>query len=215
MLITDLGFSKGIIFETVVSTYDKAGNPDAAPMGVVMEDEQTLRLKIFNTSKTLQNLRENRCATVNLTNSVETFYRTAFKEANFNGKLPPEWFEKSAGINAPKLRTADAAIDVSVAKMDALDDERALVLCEVVAVSATKRLPQVYCRAMSLTLEAIIHATRIKAHVNKPDQQENVERLLEIIQNNRSIVNRVAPDSAYSSVMADLADRIDAWRSRP
>ena len=32
--LTDLGFSKGMIFETIVSTYNPDGTPNAAPMGV-------------------------------------------------------------------------------------------------------------------------------------------------------------------------------------
>ena len=214
MLITDLGFSKDIIFETIISTYDKAGNPDAAPMGVVMEDEQTLRLRIFNTSKTLQNLRESHCATINLTSNVDIFYKAAFKEANFNGKLPQEWFERSKKIDAPKLRMADATIDVSVARMEQIDADRTLVLCKIVGVSAAKQYPKAYCRAMALILEAITHATRIKAYINDDSQKEKVARLIGIVENNQSIINRVAPNSAYSVVMADLVERIDLWRNK-
>ena len=35
--LDDLGFLKGSIGETIVSTYDVDGQPNAAPMGVVIE----------------------------------------------------------------------------------------------------------------------------------------------------------------------------------
>jgi hypothetical protein len=73
MLITDLGFSKGIIFETIVTTFDAEGNPNAAPMGVILEDEQTLGLSIFNSSLTSYNLKTSGCSVINLTIDIAIF----------------------------------------------------------------------------------------------------------------------------------------------
>ena len=67
---------------------------------------------------------------------------------------------------------------------------------------------------MFATLEAIIHATRVKAFLNDEEEQKQVSKLLELIDNCNCVVNRVAPNSAYSSVMADLMKRIDSWRSK-
>jgi hypothetical protein len=68
---------------------------------------------------------------------------------------------------------------------------------------------------MSMTLEAIIHATRVKAFVNDDKQEKNVNALLELIENNNDFVNRVAPNSMYATIMADLTKRIDSWRNKP
>ena len=68
---------------------------------------------------------------------------------------------------------------------------------------------------MAMTLEAIIHATRVKAFVNDEKQQKNVNALLELIENNNNVVNRVAPNSIYAAIMADLTKRIDSWRNKP
>jgi hypothetical protein len=37
---------------------------------------------------------------------------------------------------------------------------------------------------------------------------------MELIDNCNDVVNRVAPNSVYSLVMADLMKRIDSWRSK-
>ncbi len=68
---------------------------------------------------------------------------------------------------------------------------------------------------MSATLEAIIHATRVKAFINDEKKQKQVSKLLEMIENQKNVVNHVAPNSAYSAVMADLMKRIDSWRNKP
>jgi hypothetical protein len=212
--LTDLGFSKGMIAECVVSTYNIDGKPDAAPMGVIMEDEQQLIINFFNSSITCSNIKANRCAVVNLTSNIELFYKTAFKEANPDGKLPQGWFEKAKAVNAPKLRFADATIDVSVIDITPIGTVKTKAICNVDLVQATRKFPRVYSRAMDATLEAIIHATRVKAFLNDEGKRERVSKLLSLIDNCDDVVNRVAPTSVYSSVMADLMKRIDSWKNK-
>jgi hypothetical protein len=212
--ITDLGFSKGVIVETIVSTYNADRQPNAAPMGATMESPQHIVLRIYTSSLTYKNLQSKRCAVVNVTSDPEVFYRTAFKEANPNGRIPQEWLEKAETVDAPRLRTADAHIEVTVADITPLDAERAEVLCEVNLVQASSVLPKAYCRALFATIEAIIHATRVKTFITQCDRQkqEQALKLLERIRECHDVVNRVAPNSRYSEIMADLNQRIDSWR---
>ena len=86
--LTDLGFLKGTIFEIILSTYNMDGTPNAAPMGIIMKNPQTLNLNIFNSSQTSRNLNTNKCAVINLTNNVDVFYKTALKEINPAGNYP-------------------------------------------------------------------------------------------------------------------------------
>jgi hypothetical protein len=210
--LTDLGFSKGAFAETIVSTYNTDGTPNAAPMGIILENEQTLTLNIFDSSTTNNNLKANKCAVINLTNNIEAFYKTTFKEANPNGKLPAELFERAKTINAPRLRFADAVIEVSVINIEPEGLDRTKFVCNVKQTDAPKKYPQVYSRAMSATIEAITHATRVKAFINDEKKQKQVSELLEMIENQKNLVNHVAPNSAYAAVMADLMQRIDSWR---
>ena len=212
--LTDLGFSKGIIAETIVSTYNSDGKPNAAPMGVTMIDDEHLTIDFFNSSITLSNVKANRCAVVNLTGAIEVYYRTAFKETNPSGVLPQEWFEKAALVKAPKLGFADATIDTSIYHLEAAGVEKARAFFKVRSLQAQEKYPQVYCRAFSATLEAIIHATRVKALIRDEEKHKQVSKLLELIDNCNVVVNRVAPNSSYSLVMADLMKRIDLWEQK-
>jgi hypothetical protein len=213
--LTDLGFSKGAIVETVVSTYNADGQPNAAPMGVTMESLQRLAFRIYTSALTYKNLQAKRCAVVNVTSDAEVFYRTAFKEANPNGKLPLEWFEETEKVDAPRLHAADAHVEVAVADIAPLDAERAEVLCDVTLIKASTVLPRAYCRALSATIEAVIHATRVKVFIGHADsqKQEQALKLLETIRQCHDVVNRVAPRSRYSEIMADLTQRLDSWRA--
>ena len=215
-VITDLGFSEGVIFETIVTTYNVDGEANAAPMGVTMENLQRLILRIYTSSLTFKNLQSKKCGVVNVTYEVELFYRTAFKEANSNGRLPQNWFEKAETVDAPRLQAADAHIEVAVSDIKQFDAERAKVLCDVKLVQASSVFPKAYCRAVFATIEAIVHATRVEAFINHGDRRkrEQALKLLETIKGCSDVVNRVAPNSRYSEIMADLNQRIDSWRAK-
>jgi hypothetical protein len=212
--LADLGFSKGIITETIVSTDNAEGQSNAAPMGVTIENAKHIAIRPYTSTLTYKNLQLKRCAVINVTANPELYYRTAFKETNPEGIIPQKWFEKAETVDAPKLRMADAHIEVSVADITAFDAERATALCQVRQIQAPKALPKVYCRASSAIIEAVIHATRVQVLVNDRNEQKHVRRLLEIIKNCSDVVNRVAPNSRYSEIMTDLTKRIDLWRAK-
>jgi hypothetical protein len=212
--LTDLGFSKDVFSETIVSTYNPDGSINSAPMGLKMKDNQHLFMNIFNTSSTCRNLKLKKHAVVNLTSNIEIFYKSAFKEANIDGKIPTQWFARAAVVEAPKLSSSDGSIEVSIDSMSD-DGERTEFSCKVKSISAIRRYPQVYCRAMPLTLEAITHATRVKVFMKASKKQNEVSELIETIKKYAHIVERVAPNSEYTAVLADLLNRIDSWRTRP
>ncbi len=212
--LADLGFSKGVIMETIISTYNAEEQPNAAPMGVTMDNPQCIAIRPYTSTLTYKNLQLKKCAVINVTANPELYYRTAFKETNPAGRIPQEWFEKAETVDAPKLLVADAHLEVSVIDISAFDAERVTALCQVKLVKAPKVLPTVYCRASSATIEAVIHATRVKVLINDKNEQKHVHNLLEMIKNCNDIVNRVAPNSCYSEIMADLTRRIESWRAK-
>jgi hypothetical protein len=210
--LTDLGFWKNAIVETIISTYNQDGKPNAAPMGAIMQNEQTVILRLFNSSLTLKNLQSSKCAVVNVTSKIELFYKTTFKETNPNGTLPQEWFEKAQIVNAPRLREADALIEVSVVGTNPIDTDRTQATCEVKMVQAPNAPPKAYCRAFSATLEAIVHATRVKAFVGNKNKREALDKLLTLIGDCNNVVNKTAPNSRYSEIMTELNSLIKSWR---
>ena len=212
--LSSLGFAKGVNCEAIVTTLNPDGSPNAAPMGMQMKDEQHLTLNVYNTAQTCQNLQAKKCAIVNLTNSIEVFYRSTFKEANPNGRIPATWFVKSEAAVAPRLRHADAAIEVAVSSLS-VGEERTIFNFKVETVAAKEQLPRVYCRALPLTIEAVTHATRVKAFMHMPEKREQVEQLIETIRSHAKIVERVAPSSEFTAVFQDLEKRIETWRTRP
>jgi hypothetical protein len=213
--LTDLGFIKGIIGETIVSTFDLNGQPNAAPMGILIENDEQLKIKPYRTSLTYKNLQTKRCAVVNLTSNSQLFYLTALKDLRLDVKLPKLMYEKAEKVDAPRLKAADSTIEVTVAKTDSFYYERAEILCNVELVKSSKSLPKVYCRAQFATIEAIIHSTRIKLFLKgNKEQQKQAIQLLELVNVCNDIVKRTAPNSIYSEIMTELTQRINLWRNK-
>jgi hypothetical protein len=181
-----------------------------------MKRPNCITIRIFDSSLTFKNIQLKSCAVVNLTSEPEVFYHTAFKETNQYGRVPQGWFDNAVTVDAPRLRNAEACIEVAVAEIQRFDTERVEVTCEVKLIQASSVLPKAYCRALPATIEAIIHATRVKAFASQPDKKnrEQTSKLLEHIKKCNDIVNRVAPTSRYSKIMADLYQKIELWRAR-
>jgi hypothetical protein len=210
--LTDLGFKQGVICEVIFSTYNSDGTPNAAPMGVTMHDNESLSIDFFH-STTLRNFITNKCGIINLTSDIGLFYETTFKETNLRKQLPKGWFEKLENFKAPQLKSADATIDVSLINLEEINNEKTRAICRVNRINVTTNYPMVYNRALALTLEAIIHSTRIQAFLQENRQKEAAD-LLALVMHCKDVVNRVGPNSAYSKIMADLLQKIDSWRRK-
>ena len=212
--LSDLGFHEGIIGETIVSTCDSDGKPNASPMGIVIQNPQQLLIRPYVSSLTYKNLQATKSAVVNITLDPHLFYITAFKQANPDGEVSPDLFEKAKTVSAPRLKTVNAFVEVTVEKTGSFGVDRAEFVCNVQLVESLNVLPQVYCRAQFATIEAIVHATRIQLFLTGNErQQKHALKLLELVNLCQDVVNRTAPNSVYSEIMDDLNQRIDSWRT--
>ena len=212
--LEDLGFIKGIISETIVSTYTKQGLPNIAPMGVIKVDPKKIMIKIYKSSNTYKNIKSKKCAVVNLSADPTLFYKAAIKESNIGNKISGDLFEKGDLVDAPRLKKAAANIEVSVLNINDLDLEKAEVILEVKKIKTAVYLPKVYCRAFSATIESIILATRIKPYlVGNQLQQKQAENMMEKVKCLEEIVKRTAPKSECTEIMSDLIRRIESWKT--
>jgi hypothetical protein len=213
--LEDLGFAKGTISETLVSTYSNQGYPNIAPMGAINIDQKKIMIRIYKSSNTFKNLKAKRCAIVNLSSNPTFFYKSAIKEANYQGKFASDFYEKGTFVDAPKLKNANASIEVIVREIKDLDSERAEIIFDVKSINAKRILPKVYCRAFGVLIESIILATRIKIYLRGNElQQKQAFDMIKKVQYYIKIVKRTAPNSEYTSIMDDLMNTIDIWKNK-
>lgn len=210
--LEELGFVRGMIFETIVSTYSLEERPNAAPMGVVSDDMRHVVISPFTTTQTFTNLKRGGCAVVNFVADASTFYKTAFKNEGVESAYGDDFFERAEVVDAPRLKDVDALLEVSVVKLQE-EENRAQVICRIDRWERGTSRFQPYCRGGFAVIEAIIHATRIRMFLSQGSEGE-ARRLMELVEYYQQLISRVAPDSAYSRIMGDIITRIEVWKER-
>ncbi len=208
--LSELGFIRNSIVETIVSTFDATHHPHAAPMGLYTADMRSIVLKPFKTSATYSNLVKWRSGVANITSNPVLFYLTAFKDKNPVGEVSEDWFTRADRVDAPRLKNVDAYVEFNVADIEDAGDQ-VKMLCRVEKTRVNREVtPQAYSRAVSAVIESVIHATRIEIYLSS-GAAGKAEELIGLVEHYRMIVERVAPDSPYSEIMADIQRRIGGW----
>lgn len=204
-LLDELGFSRGCIVETIVTTRNPDGSPRAAPMGVTRKETDLLEIKPFKTSVTYRNLLKNTYACVNLTEDPALFLVTAFKHEDLQGFEQPHIEEDLS------LSQADASIFVEVLSGGDLSENRGCFVCRARSVEVRRPFPRVFSRGRAEAIEAVIHATRVEAHLHM-GRREEAEKLIKRLDECKGVVERVSPpDSAEVRVIRTLETLIRGW----
>lgn len=206
----DLEIIEDCIFEVIVSSYGLDNKPNAAPAGIIYKGSDKFHLFSYKGSRTLNNLTNLKCGVVNITFDARLFYRTAFKEANPNGKLPTSLFEKSKKINAPIIASTNFNLEFLVERIEEGDD-KTLFNCRIISFkkNVSKTVP--YTRGLFATIESIIHATRIRVFLIEGKNKEAGE-LIELVRYYRELIKRVSPNSDYLEIVEELLNKFDLWR---
>ena len=201
---------KNCIYEGIISSYGAHKEPNVAPVGFVFKKPRKIQLFLYKGTRTLDNLINSKCGTVNITHDAELFYKTAFKEVNPNGKLPRKLFQQAKKINAPLITQADFNLEFVVERITEHND-RTLLLCRIVNIKKNLKEMQPYSRGLFATIESIIHATRIKAFFVE-GRNKDAEELIKLVKHYRELVKRVSPDSTYSEIVDELIKKSGLWR---
>jgi hypothetical protein len=158
-----------MIIETILTTMDREGRVNIAPMGVEW-GEEVIVIKPFLETTTFRNLRDTRVAVVNLTDDVLIFARAAIS----NPVFPTHPAERVHGV------VLDAACSWREVEVVQLDDTppRARIETRVVH-SGFRREFLGFNRARHAVLETAILATR--THLLPAQEIRDEMRRLQVI----------------------------------
>lgn len=196
-------------YEIILSTYNDDGSPNAAPMGIRFTTRNLIHARLFRGSRTLRNILARRSAVANLTSDACLLYRTAFKR---RGDLPSRYFLRSRLVNAPVLKSAEGYIEMELTH-DAKNRDSVLAEFRVRRVCWRHVTPAPYSRGAHALIEATIHATRIQEFLPDRKKRIEVERLIQLVNHYKDVIERVSPDSDYARAIRELLSRIRRWKS--
>jgi hypothetical protein len=200
-----LGFSDGSNYEIILTTLNSDGSYNAAPMGVVMTSPLILTITPFKTSSTYKNLKNKSRACVNVISDPGIYLATSLKEEDLPG-FPVPYIDGEL-----RLDHSDAHVFIELKSFDELE-HKAKFSFQILSVEVAKSKPKVFSRGRAATIEAIIHATRIKVFF-KEGPLERVESLIKRFYECKDIVDRVSPpESTEGRVIGKLEKLIGDWR---
>lgn len=202
-----IGFSRGSIVETVLTTLNSDGSVNAAPMGVARKGPVQLEIRPYRSSKTHSNLNRNPEACINVINDPAIFLVTAFKEEKFDFS-PPKFSHDNS------IEQADAVVFLTMLKREEIDKERSSFVGEASSIKLITESPTVFSRGRAQAIEAIIHATRIEYYLKNRKLVES-EDYIDRFNRCKRVVLKVSPqDSPETRTVEALERLIDRWRAQ-
>lgn len=202
-----IGFSRGSIVESVLTTLNPDGSVNAAPMGVARKGPIQFEIRPYRSSKTHSNLNRNPEACINVINDPAIFLVTAFKEEKFDFS-PPKFSHDNS------IEQADAVVFLTMLKREEIDKERSSFVGEASSIKLITESPTVFSRGRAQAIEAIIHATRIEYYLKNRKLVE-AEDYIDRFNRCKRVVLKVSPqDSPETRTVEALERLIDRWRAQ-
>jgi len=202
-----IGFSRGSIVETVLTTLNSDGSVNAAPMGVARKGPVQLEIRPYRSSKTHSNLNRNPEACINVINDPAIFLVTAFKEEKFDFS-PPKFSHDNS------IEQADAVVFLTMLKREEIDKERSSFVGEASSIKLITESPTVFSRGRAQAIEAIIHATRIEYYLKNRKLVEAEDYIDRFNRCKRVVLKVSSQDSPETRTVEALERLIDRWRAQ-
>ena len=201
--LDSLGFRDGCIAEVVLVTVNPDGSPNAAPMGAKRMGGDVFEVRPFKTSATYKNLLSDPRSTMNVTSDPMVFLATAFKD-----EMPTQ-----PAMDGLGLKGCDACIALERTEGVEFSADRYLFKNKAKKVSVYASHPRVFSRGVAEAVEAVIHATRVKAF-RMQGQHGEAHTLEEKTRECIGVVRRVSAGGSPEAETADRLERmLEGWRS--
>ncbi|MHA1126267.1 MAG: DUF447 domain-containing protein [Candidatus Heimdallarchaeota archaeon] len=207
MTANSLDILPNTIYEVILTTYDKNGLANAAPMGITFDDENKVIIRPFIQTKTYENLNENNECVINFTYDPDLFVKATLFKKEFASKN----FKKTPSVNAPILITKEdnyLAVKI-VEKNKEAESERTTCIGKIIHSNFNLVIIKPITRAFSSLLEILIHATRV-IHYKKVEEENSsiVKELMTLIDHHVSIIKRVTNDDLYATLVEKILTKI-------
>ena len=190
-------------YETIYTTMNKAGEMDAAPIGLKCVDDYAVLARIFEGSKTLENIRETGIFVVNITSDPSVFARSLY------GNLEEDEFVRDDDL--VYMKNADAYF---IALVKSIEDKEigkdhvndgamfSIINAESIKIIINKPGTKALNRGIFAFLESLVDYSRIDI-IDDEKKDEYIKKFKE----NERLIDVVAEDDVKEA-MNDLKKRL-------
>ena len=183
--LESLGMEKGLLYETIITTQNGNGVPNAAPIGVICKNKSEIVLNLFEGTHTLENIKANSKFVVNISKDPLILVGCT------TGDLSSDYFKKDN--DNFYIKNTDAFFTASVTSIKEIQKEDNISKSKMTIIKANvdkivikKECVEPLNRAIFAIIESLVYSTRIKM-VDENTAKEYLERIHEMSR----IVNRV------------------------
>jgi uncharacterized protein len=181
-----LNMKKGMLYETIVTTCNQDGTPNAAPMGVICKDQDRIVLRLYEGSRTVRNIQREKAFYVNLTRNPILFVQATVENPPFK-----EFKDENQGFS---LKKADASFLAEVIQERQVEREDSFKKSILIIVQAQAREImfknyrdiEPVNRALCGIIEALVNLSRMEL-ASPAKNKEYLKRMKETSR----LVNRV------------------------
>ena len=208
MSMKNLDLQTNIIYEVIITSINEKGTPNAAPMGIILTEDDKVIIKPYKQSQTCKNLLGSNECVANFCTDIDLFVRCSL----FKKELIDNDFTSITNSNVPILKNCKnryllLRID---AKKPEYERNRTLFTCSIIDNNLVKKeLPKIN-RAYNSLIEILIHTTRIMAFKDEIKRKEEIKILLNLIEHHSNIVKRTSSNaSQYKKLLKKIQKKIE------
>ncbi|AMK15199.1 DUF447 domain-containing protein [Methanobrevibacter olleyae] len=201
--LESIGIKAGGKYETIYTTMNKAGEVDAAPIGLKCIDDYAVLARIFEGSKTLKNIKETGIFVVNITSDPHVFARSLY------GNLEEEEFVRDGDI--AYLKNTDAYFIALVKSIEDKEIDKdhvndgakfSIINAESLKIIINKQGAKALNRGIFAFLESLVDFSRIDI-IDEEKKEEYINRFKE----NERLIDVVA-EGELKEAMKDLKEKL-------
>lgn len=170
MNIADMGFVPGRILESIVTTYNSDGSPNAAPIGIYPISDAEIQMDIHAPTDTLSNLLRTGGCVVNVVFDPFLFLKCAIfgsGKGEVENEVAQSDVQPAENVDAPVLKEANAWIELKMqsstekTKSDMHGEmEFSRIVCKVENTGVNKKYPVAINRGLFAAIEVAVAKSR-------------------------------------------------------
>mgnify|MGYP000989355750 CR=1 FL=1 len=197
-----IGMEKGLLYETIISTENEAGEPNAAPIGVICKDKREIVLYLNHATHTLENIKINKNFTVNITHNPLIFVNSTISDLDFNyfKKYNDKFYikeaeafftatvesvkevEKEDNIGKTTVNIIKANVNDIIIKEKQFTPLNRAIFAIIESLVYVSRIELVDDNTRNIYLERINEMTRVVNRVGGLDHKEAMKRILKYLE---------------------------------
>lgn len=199
--LSNIKMKRGLLYETIITTKNSDGTPNAAPIGVTCKNESQIVLYLFEGTHTLQNIKSNGRFIVNILKDPLIFTQSTLGELSIDYfKMHKNEFyiektdaffsailtkskeiEKEDNISKSKLTVITAYVNEIIIKNEDVEPLNRAIFAIIESLVYSSRIDIVDDKTARQYLDRITEMSRVVSRVGGKDHKKAMAQIIKML----------------------------------